>query len=86
MKTRQHFFAIHFSVIAFELFCPQLDCLSEKLAALGILPALVCRQEVCATFCPFFGDKPAKKIFYLRGTSYQRGGAAGWLFEEHLSY
>ncbi len=46
MKTRPHIFAIHFSVIAFELFCPQLACLSEKLVALDILSA---GRDACAT-------------------------------------
>ncbi|MDZ7289426.1 MAG: hypothetical protein ONB42_05775 [candidate division KSB1 bacterium] len=43
MKTRPHIFAIHFSVTAFELFCPQLACLSEKSAALGF-PTRLCEN------------------------------------------
>ncbi|MDZ7344492.1 MAG: hypothetical protein ONA90_08250, partial [candidate division KSB1 bacterium] len=35
MKTCPHIFAIHFSVIAFELFYPPFPCLSEKLVALA---------------------------------------------------
>ncbi|MDZ7407374.1 MAG: hypothetical protein ONB41_25265, partial [candidate division KSB1 bacterium] len=45
MKTRSHVFAIHFSVIAFELFCPQLVCLSEKLAALDKMSALLSSEN-----------------------------------------
>jgi hypothetical protein len=40
MKASPHISALHFSVIAFEWFCQQSFCLSEKLAALG--------TEVCA--------------------------------------
>ncbi|MDZ7269684.1 MAG: hypothetical protein ONB48_20570 [candidate division KSB1 bacterium] len=50
MKTRPHIFAIHFSVIAFELFCPQLACLSEKLAALGYSLPLVAAAPVRPPF------------------------------------
>jgi len=38
-KTSLHISAIHFSVIAFEWFCRQLFCPSEKLVALVILTA-----------------------------------------------
>ncbi|MDZ7344032.1 MAG: hypothetical protein ONA90_05920, partial [candidate division KSB1 bacterium] len=34
-ENQPPFFAIHFSVLASELFYPQLACISEKLAALG---------------------------------------------------
>ncbi|MDZ7359535.1 MAG: hypothetical protein ONB46_02245 [candidate division KSB1 bacterium] len=53
MKTRSHVFAIHFSVIAFEFFCQQLVCLSEKLAALGRMPAL---QNLRGRACPAAGQ------------------------------
>jgi len=39
MKANPHISALHFSVIAFEWFCPQSFCLSERLAALNMVLA-----------------------------------------------